>query len=133
MRRILPVVNVLIAIALIAAGAVFYWIFYRSLPQTSGTIATQVGQPVEVTRDALGVPHIKAQTLEDALFTQGYVTAEDRMWQLDTLRRLPAGDLSEIIGVATLETDRESRRLRQRRLALRALATPAGEQARDPG
>jgi len=116
-RRILPVVNVLIAIALIAAGAVFYWIFYRSLPQTSGTIATQVGQPVEVTRDALGVPHIKAQTLEDALFTQGYVTAEDRMWQLDTLRRLPAGDLSEIIGVATLETDRESRRLRLRRLA----------------
>ena len=117
MRRILFVVNALIAIAVIAAGAIFYWVFYRSLPQASGTIATQVSQPVEVTRDALGVPHIKAKTLEDALYAEGYVTAEDRMWQMDTLRRLSAGELSEIIGVAGLETDRESRTLRLRRLA----------------
>ncbi|MES1257138.1 MAG: penicillin acylase family protein [Acidobacteriota bacterium] len=117
MRRILFVVNALIAIALIAAGAIFYWIFYRSLPRTSGVIETQVTQPVEVVRDRLGVPHIRAKTLEDALFAQGYVTAEDRMWQMDTLRRLPAGELSEIIGVATLEADRESRRLRLRYLA----------------
>jgi penicillin amidase len=116
-RRLLLVVNVLIAIAVIAAGGIFYWIFYRSLPRTSGTIETQVSQPVEVTRDALGVPHIKAKTLEDALYVEGYVTAEDRMWQMDTLRRFPAGELSEIIGPATLETDRESRRLRLRRLA----------------
>jgi penicillin amidase len=116
-RRILLVVNVLIAIAVIAAGGTFYWIFYRSLPRTSGTLETQVSQPVEVSRDALGVPHIQAKTLEDALYAQGYVTAEDRMWQMDTLRRLSSGELSEVIGVATLETDRESRRLRLRRLA----------------
>jgi penicillin amidase len=116
-RRILLVVNVLIAIAVIAAGGIFYWIFHRSLPRTSGTIETRVSQPVEVSRDSLGVPHIKAKTLEDALFVEGYVTAEDRMWQMDTLRRLPAGELSEIIGVATLESDREARRLRLRRIA----------------
>jgi penicillin amidase len=116
-RRILFVVNALIAIAVIAAGVIFYWVFYRSLPQTSGTIETWVGQSVEVSRDALGVPHIKAKSLEDAVFVQGYVTAEDRLWQMDTLRRFSAGELSEIIGPQTLETDRESRRLRLRRLA----------------
>ncbi len=117
MRRILQAVNILIAIALIAAGVIFYWVFYRALPQTAGTIHTQVSQPVEVRRDNLGVPHIKAQTLEDAIFVQGYTVAEDRMWQMDSLRRLSAGELSEIVGVAGLESDRESRRLRLRRIA----------------
>ena len=93
MRRILLVVNVLIAIALVATAAVFYWVFYRALPQTSGTIRTWVTQPVQVDRDKLGVPHIKARTLDDAWFAQGYVTAEDRMWQMDTLRRAAGGDL----------------------------------------
>lgn len=117
MRRILLVVNVLIAIAVIAAGVAFYWIFWRALPQTSGTIETRVTQPVEVDRDGLGVPHIRAKNLEDALFVQGYATAEDRMWQMDTLRRLATGELSEIIGVATLESDREIRAFRLRRVA----------------
>jgi len=116
-RRILQAVNILIAIALIAAGVVFYWVFYRALPQTSGTIQTLVSQPVEVGRDNLGVPHIKARTLEDAIFVQGYTVAEDRMWQMDSLRRLSAGELSEIVGVAGLESDRESRHLRLRRTA----------------
>ncbi len=47
MRRILFVVNVLIAIALVAAGIGFYWVFYRALPKTSGTIETRVTQPVD--------------------------------------------------------------------------------------
>ena len=51
-------------------------------------VSALVTQPVEVSRDAWGIPHIKARSLEDALFVQGYVTAEDRMWQMDTLRRL---------------------------------------------
>jgi penicillin amidase len=117
MRRILLVVNVLIAIGVVAASAIFYWIFYRSLPRTSGTVETRVSRPVEVGRDALGAPHIKAQNLEDALFTEGYVTAEDRMWQMDSLRRIAAGELSEVVGVAALEIDRESRRFRMRRMA----------------
>ncbi len=117
MRRILFVVNVLIAIALIAAGAVFYWFFYRALPQTSGTIETLVSQPVEVERDGLGVPHIKARSIEDAWFVEGYTTAEDRMFQMDGLRRLAAGELSEIVGPSALESDREARRLRMRRIA----------------
>ena len=97
--------------------AVFYWVFYRALPQTSGTIRTWVTQPVQIDRDKLGVPHIKARTLDDAWFAQGYVTAEDRMWQMDTLRRAAAGDLAEIVGTPGLESDREARRLRLRRIA----------------
>jgi len=122
-RRILQVVNALIAIAILAAGVVFYQVFYRALPQNSGTIRTSLSQPVVVGRDSLGVPHIRARTLADALFVQGYTVAEDRMWQMDSLRRLSAGELSEIVGVAALESDRESRRLRLRRLAEQIAAT----------
>jgi penicillin amidase len=117
MRRFLFAVNVLIAIVLVAAAGVFYWVFWRALPQTSGTIETLVSQPVEVNRDSLGVPHIKARTLDDAWFVQGYTTAEDRMFQMDGLRRLAAGELSEVVGAAALESDIESRRMRMRRTA----------------
>jgi penicillin amidase len=54
---------------------------------------------------------------EDAIFLQGYATAQDRMWQMDVLRRLAAGELSEVLGAQTLELDREARRLRMRRVA----------------
>src|SRR6185312_2505419 len=86
-RRLLIGVNILIAIAIVAAAVGYYWIFVRPLPQTSGEIRTLVSQPVEVVRDQLGAPHIHAQTIDDALFVQGYVTAEDRMFQMDALRR----------------------------------------------
>lgn len=123
MRRILFVVNVLIAIALAGAAAVFYWVPYRALPKTSGTIETSVAQPVEVDRDSLGVPHIKANSIDDAWFVQGYTTAEDRMFQMDGLRRLAAGELSEIVGTAGLESDREARRMRIRRIAEQVYTT----------
>jgi penicillin amidase len=129
-RRIVFVVNILIAILLIATGVVFYWVFYRALPKTSGTIESFVTQPVEVTRDRLGVPHIKAHSIDDAWFVQGYTTAEDRMFQMDGLRRLAAGELSEIIGPAALESDRESRRLRMRRIAEQVYAVmPAADKS----
>jgi penicillin G amidase len=127
-RRLLFATIILIAIALVAAVSVFYWVFYRALPQTSGAIETGVSQPVEVDRDRLGVPHIKARTLDDAWFVQGYTAAEDRMFQMDGLRRLAAGELSEIIGVAALQSDRESRRMRMRRIAEQIYTQmPAGD------
>jgi penicillin amidase len=116
-RRLLFVVNLLIAIVIVAAAAVFYWVFWRALPQTSGTIETWVSQPVQVDRDQLGVPHIRAKTLDDAWFVQGYTTAEDRMFQMDGLRRLASGELSEIVGPTAFETDLEARRMRMRRTA----------------
>jgi penicillin G amidase len=122
-RRILFAVNILIAMALIAGAAVFYLVFWRAMPVTSGTVETFVSQPATVSRDALGVPHIKARTIDDAWFMQGYVTAEERMFQMDGLRRLASGELSEIIGPAALEADRDARRLRMRRIAEQIYAT----------
>ena len=79
-----------------------------------------------MTRDISVFPTSKPQRVEDALFLQGYSTAQDRLWQMDVLRRAASGELSEVIGTRTLEMDRESRRLRIRRLAeehARALPT----------
>ena len=110
---------------LAAALALGYWFVYRPLPQTSGTVQAPISQRASVARDALGVPHLSAGSIEDALFLQGYVTAQDRLWQMDTLRRLAAGRLAEVFGAAALESDREARRLRMEHLAedhVRALA-----------
>lgn len=122
-RHVLFAVNVLIALALLTAAAAFYWFLYRPLPQTSGTIETLVSQPVEVVRDALGAPHIKARALDDAWFAEGFTAAEDRMFQMDGLRRLAAGELSAIAGPSALESDRDSRRMRMRRIAEQVYAT----------
>lgn len=123
MRRVLFAVNVLLAIAFLTAAAAFYWFMYRALPQTSGTVTTQVSQPVEIDRDSLGFPHIKARTLDDVWFAEGYATAADRMFQMDGLRRAAAGDLAAIAGPSALESDREARRLRMRRIAEQVYTT----------
>jgi penicillin amidase len=115
--RILRIVNVLIALLAAAGLAGIYWYVWRPLPQRSGAISAPVAAPVTVSFDTLGVPHIRAASQEDALIAQGYVTAQDRLWQMDSLRRYAAGDLAEIVGPAALDSDRESRQLRLRRIA----------------
>jgi len=115
--RIVRYVNVAIAILLAVALALVYWYAWRPLPQRSGTIDAPIDAAATVSFDALGVPHIRAASQEDALFVQGYVTAQDRLWQMDALRRYAGGDLAEILGPAGLDSDRESRRLRLRRIA----------------
>ena len=109
--------NIAVAILLAAALALVYWYAWRPLPQRSGAIDAPIGATASVAFDALGVPHIRAASQEDALFVQGYVTAQDRLWQMDALRRYAGGDLAEILGPAGLDSDRESRRLRLRRIA----------------
>ena len=63
-----------------------------------------------IIRDAYGVPHVFAETKEDLAFGAGYAMAQDRLWQADTFRRLPAGRLAEL-GLATIEEDAEMRGL----------------------
>ena len=115
--RILKTVNALIALLAAAALAGIYWYVWRPLPQRSGTITAPVAAPVTVSFDKLGVPHIRAASQRDALIAQGYVTAQDRLWQMDSLRRLAGGNLAEIVGPRAVELDRESRELRLRRIA----------------
>ena len=129
-HRIFRYINIVFWILLVAAAGAAYWFAYRVLPQTSGTVQAPVSARVTIARDALGVPHISAANEADAYFAQGYVEAQDRLFQMDGLRRLAAGDLSEIAGPGALELDRDSRRLRMRRMAEAAYASlPAQDRA----
>jgi penicillin G amidase len=122
-RRSLPVrifFWLLCLIVVIVAGAVgFVYLITRSaLPQLDGHAQVNgLTSQVTVTRDGHGVPTIEAKTLEDLFFAQGYITAQDRLWQMDVMRRFGSGELSEILGEGTLKIDRE-----QRILGLRAAA-----------
>jgi penicillin G amidase len=115
--RALKFINLSIAVLLVLVLAATYWIAYRPLPGVSGQISAPVSAQAAVGRDSLGVPHITAGQWEDAIFLQGYATAQDRLWQMDVLRRLAAGELSEVLGSTALELDREARGLRMRRIA----------------
>jgi penicillin amidase len=126
-RKLLQSINVLIAVAIAALLGGVYWFAWRPLPTASGTIAAPIGKPVSVERDALGVPHIRAESADDLYFAQGFVTAQDRFWQMESFRRLAAGELSEVAGAVALESDREFRRLRVSRLAQQRARTVAGE------
>jgi penicillin amidase len=102
---------------------VAWWFVYRPLPQIDGT-APLPGLQHEVTveRDQWGVPHIRASSLEDLEEAQGYVMAQDRLWQMDLLRRVARGQLSEILGPATLSIDKDFRTLGFSRAAARDVA-----------
>ncbi len=119
----------LVILLILAAGAVAYayHVAHSALPQLDGQVQLSgLSAPVTVTRDNHGVPTIEAATLEDLFFAQGYVTAQDRLWQMDVMRRFGSGELSEILGEDTLRVDRE-----QRILGLRAAAKKSLEMA-DP-
>jgi penicillin G amidase len=117
LKSALKVINLSIAVLLLLVLGAIYWAAYRPLPKTSGEISAPISSRATILRDALGVPHIAAGQWEDAIFLQGYATAQDRLWQMDVLRRLAAGELSEVFGASTLEIDREARRFRMRRIA----------------
>jgi penicillin amidase len=94
-----------------------------NLPQLDGSaLLPGLSAPVTVQRDAQGVPHIHAQSLDDLVLAQGWVTAHDRLWQMDLLRRLAAGELAEILGPPLLEHDRLQRTLQIRAAADRTAA-----------
>lgn len=69
---------------------------------------------VEVIRDTWGVPHIYAQNTDDLFFAQGYVMAQDRLWQMDQWRREREGRMAEILGPQAVERDRQARLLKYR-------------------
>ena len=67
---------------------------------------------VQVLRDTWGVPHIFAKSADDVFLAQGYVMAQDRLWQMDVWRRTVEGRLAEVLGAAALPRDRQARLLR---------------------
>lgn len=113
LRRLLQAVVTLATVAALAVGA-FALAAYRALPQTDGTIAMPKGAiaaPVTVARDERGVPTITAASEDDGYFALGYVHAQDRLFQMELMRRSGQGRLSEIVGKTGLPLDRFVRTL----------------------
>ena len=90
--------------------------------QTSGSIEAAVSSPVRIVRDRWGVPHIYAGNTHDLSFAQGYVTASQRLFQIDFILRLGSGRLSELFGEATLPMDRFIRTVGWNRAAVQQLS-----------
>jgi len=116
---------ILILILLIVGVVAYaYIVAHAALPQLDGNLSVRgLSAPVKVTRDQHGVPSIEAASLEDLFLAQGYVTAQDRLWQMDVMRRFGAGELCEILGEDALKIDREHRILGLRAAAKKSLST----------
>ena len=110
MRTIFRVLVWILTVVLIVVCTAAWWLVYRPLPLLDGTISLPgLHKEVTVDRDNWGVPYVRAASLEDAVEAQGYVTAQDRLWQLDLMRRASRGQLSEIVGPLALKSDRQFR------------------------
>src|SRR5579864_4581781 len=121
LRRTLLSVVVLLLLAT-GLGAWLYRTAASALPQLDGTITVSgLSVPVAITRDGHGVPTIEAANLEDLFLAQGYVTAQDRLWQMDMTRRFAAGELAEVLGPDWIKHDREQRILGLEARAQKAL------------
>jgi penicillin amidase len=96
---------------------------HRAVPQTEGTLKVEGLQAeVKVYRDKNGVPHIEAQNTHDLYIAQGYITAQDRLFQMDLSRRQASGTLSEVVGKAAVDKDKFFRAFGLRRAAEASLS-----------
>lgn len=119
---------ILLLVVLLAVAAGFY--ASRALPKTDGVERMPgLRAEVRIERDEHGVPTLRAASADDAAFALGYVHAQDRLWQMETHRRIGAGRLSEAFGPQTVDTDRFLRALGVRRAAEAqwAAASPASK------
>src|SRR3954470_9759014 len=127
LRRVflaLTALVILLVLVLLAGG---FWVYDQmraSLPRLDGERRMAgLAAPVEVERDELGVPVIRAANRLDAARALGFLHAQDRFFQMDLLRRQAAGELAEIFGPAAVKVDRRHRGHRFRALAERIVAS----------
>lgn len=112
MRRFIRRTAAVLALVLFAAAAVIAWMVYARLPQREGALPlSRLEAPVTVRYDERGVPHIRAENEADLYRALGYVHAQDRLFQMEMVRRLAQGELAEILGPRLLDTDRLFRTL----------------------
>jgi penicillin amidase len=126
-RRVVTrvLIGIVILAVLAAAGGAFIFLSYlpntvapQSFPQIDGQINVPgLTSPVDVYRDAMGIPNIYAANAHDLFFAQGYVHAQDRFWQMDAWRHIGSGRLSEMFGKGQVDTDTFLRTLDWRQTA----------------
>ena len=133
-KPLLAIAAIVALLALVAAGSVLLWLYTAeraALPQLDGELhLSGLTAPVTVRRDAHGVPHIEAAGRDDLFFAQGFVTAQDRLWQMDSYRRYANGDLAEVLGPSLVEHDKAQRVLQIRKTAERIWAHLAEDDRR---
>ena len=84
-----------------------------TLPDLTSTLSfPELDGPISIVRDALGIPHVQASTTHDAFFGQGFVIAQDRLWQMDFDRFKAYGRSAEVLGARAVEADTLIRRMR---------------------
>lgn len=109
---VLRAVGLGLLVVLFLAIAAVAWIVRSPLPKINGKLdVAGISAPVTIRRDERGIAHIEAATEADLFFGEGFACAQDRLWQMDLLRRTAEGKLSEIAGPATLSVDRYMRTL----------------------
>ena len=122
---------VLLALAPLAAVLWLRSAAKAALPQLDGDVhLAGLSAPVTVRRDAHGVPHIEAATQDDLFVAQGYVTAQDRLWQMDASRRSSNGELAEVMGPTLIEHDKTERVLQIRLTAQRVYSNLSADDRR---
>jgi penicillin amidase len=127
-KRVIVVLLVVVVVGLAVGVGAVAWITSRALPQTTGTLhVAGLDAAVTVDRDISGIASITATTPHDLFVAQGYVHAQERMWQMEVWRRISAGRLSEIFGAGSLDQDRFIRTLGWRQAAQRDLAGLSSE------
>jgi penicillin amidase len=113
LRLALRIIGWFLVLLVLTGGGFVWWFLLRPLPQVDGPASLPgLQNPVTVDRDIWGIPHVRASSLADMAEAQGYVMAQDRLWQMDLLRRVARGQLSEVLGRATLAIDKHFRLLR---------------------
>ena len=116
--RLLKTIAKFVGVLLVFAVAAGFYLFYRAMPAYSGRAALPgLTAETRVWRDAYGVPHIFASSLNDATRALGYVHASERLYQMEMQRRAGQGRLAEIAGPDLLGVDRLFRTLDVYRLA----------------
>ena len=117
----------LLFLVVVGAGT-GWWLMRGSLPTLDGELALQgLSAPVTIQRDALGVVTIDAANETDAMRALGYVHAQERFFEMDLMRRVAAGELSELFGPIALEKDKAQRVHRIRARVEADLATMAAD------
>ncbi len=130
-RVVVSLVVGLVILATVAAGGLTGWMtwrFHASKPTLEGDVQTAAGPgAAAIARDGFGIPHIFGDNAEAVFFALGYAHAQDRMFQMDGLRRSIQGRLSELVGARTVAIDARARLLGYHRVARQGLEAIAPE------
>ncbi|MFO8113275.1 MAG: penicillin acylase family protein [Desulfosalsimonadaceae bacterium] len=126
-RKTILLFLLVILLVVVVGGGALYYLLRSSLPGYPAAFAEDMDARVRVVRDDRGVAHIRSNEVDNLFFTQGYVHADERLWQMEFNRRVVQGRLSEVLGPDLVGADRFLRTLGLDRIARRVLEKTSPE------